>query len=171
MFATRGHSESGSRWPQSTGHAGLSGLGQKRRLRTSVSVPSLPLVQRDRIRYKRSPRCDVDACKGSAVNEKSDVQDAIDALAKENAELSFAFYGFVSLVSGFMTKGLSFDANTLADEYEELAREAGERLASVSGDNSEPNKHLQFIANIMRNLDKPTLRAIDGGRAKGTDPD
>ena len=99
------------------------------------------------------------------MSEKIDIQDAIDALAKENAELSFAFYGFVSLVSGYMTKGLLFDAGTLADEYEELAREAGERLASVSRQTPHPNTHLQFIADMMRNIGKPfTLTAIEGGK-------
>jgi hypothetical protein len=84
--------------------------------------------------------------------------------ANENAELSFAFYGFASLVSGYITSGLSFNAETLADEYERLAKEAGEQLASVNGESPHPNTHLQFLADMMRKVGKPAaLEAIDGG--------
>ncbi len=100
------------------------------------------------------------------MSEDTDIQGDIDALAKDNAELSFAFYGFVSLVSGYMTSGLSYDAQTLADEYERLAQEAGEQLARVSGGPPHPNTHLQFLADMMRNIGKPvTLTMIEGGNA------
>lgn len=87
-------------------------------------------------------------------------------LAKENAELSFAFYGFVSLISSYIISGSSFNAETLADEYEQLAKEAGEQLAIVSGEPPRPNPHLQFLADMMRKVGKPAaLTEIEGGEA------
>lgn len=83
-------------------------------------------------------------------NEKIDFQSSLDRLARENAELTFAFYGFAALVSGHITDGLSFDTQTLADEYEQLASEAGDRLASVDGTRPTPNVHLQFLADSIR---------------------
>ena len=69
------------------------------------------------------------------------VQHLLDGLTRENAELTFAFYGFTALVSGHITNGLSFDTQ---------ASEAGERLASIDGALPSPNVHLQFLADSIR---------------------
>ncbi|HKO20049.1 MAG TPA: hypothetical protein VJU82_14290 [Acidobacteriaceae bacterium] len=84
--------------------------------------------------------------------------------SNEDPELSFAFYGFASLVSRYMTSGLSVNAESLANEYQRLAKEAGEQLASLDGESPHPNTHLQFLADMMRKVGKPAaLGAIDGG--------
>ncbi len=84
-----------------------------------------------------------------------DIQEAYDELAKQHAELTFAFYGFASLVSGHIAKGLKFDAAALADEYEYLADQAGEQLARLEGIEAEPNPHLQFLAKTLRRIGNP----------------
>ena len=91
---------------------------------------------------------------------EADIKARVRRLAKENAELSLAFYGFVSLISRYITSGLSFNAESLAAEYERLAMEAGEQLGSVNGEPPQPNAHLQFVADMMRNTGKPA--AITG---------
>lgn len=54
-------------------------------------------------------------------------------------------------MSGFITTGKPNDAKALTEEYENLAKQAGERLASLNEGACERNPHLQFLADIIRN--------------------
>ncbi len=94
------------------------------------------------------------------MNRPIDIQEAYNELARQHAELTFAFYGFASLVSGHIAKGLTFNAATLADEYEHLAEQAGEQLANVEGLAQEPNPHLLFLARTLRRIGKPPSLSI-----------
>lgn len=89
------------------------------------------------------------------MNQQVNLQAAFDALTKDHVELTFAFYGFAALVSGYMTGGQPYDAKTLADEFDHLASEAGERMSSIGGESPQANQHLAFLATTMRNLGKP----------------
>jgi len=88
------------------------------------------------------------------LNDTIHIRDAFDELSKQHAELVFAFYGFAALVSDHITKGQPFDAKSLAHEYERLAEQAGEKLASLGDETSARNPHLQFLADTIRNVNK-----------------
>lgn len=94
------------------------------------------------------------------MDQQIDLQDAFDALTKDHLELTFAFYGFAALVSGYMTGGQTYDAKTLADEFDHLARDAGERMNSMGSERPQANQHLKFLATTMRNLGKPVGQSL-----------
>lgn len=108
-----------------------------------------------------------DATEQTAYNFFAGALDAHDQrLSRETAELSLAFYGMAFLMSRCMTAGLSLNAHTLSDEYERLAKEAGEQLGTLNGEPPRPNIYLKLLAAMIRQVGKPAAAgAIDGDEA------
>ncbi len=84
-----------------------------------------------------------------------EIQDAYDELAREHMELTFASYAFGSFLSAQITTGAKTNPETLAQQYDALAVDAGKRFASLGNDSYRPNRHLEFLAEALRQMGKP----------------
>jgi hypothetical protein len=92
-----------------------------------------------------------------------EVHEAFRRLAREQLELNFAFRELGTFLGAALTGRAMLDPEYVAASLDQLAADAGDKLAESSGEAGAPNPHLRFIADEVRKLCGETSRPAGGG--------
>ncbi len=95
------------------------------------------------------------------MTDSIDVSNEFQQLAREHAQLQYAFRELGTFLGAALTGRAMLDSEYVAASLDQLAVDAGDKLADSIGEPAEPNPHLQFIAEEVRKLCGQTSPVIE----------
>lgn len=98
------------------------------------------------------------------MTEPSDIQHDLRRLAKEHAQLEFAFRELGIFLGAALTGRAMLDPEYVAASLDQLAADAGDKLAEISGEHAAPNPHLGFIADEVRKICAVNSAVVEHGK-------